>query len=60
MPAIMLNLLQAFSGDQQLVVSAGVRFSMIARMNFLGRLLVKLAGGPLADCKTGEDSLLRK
>jgi hypothetical protein len=48
------------AGDQQLVVAGGVRFGMIAGMNFLGRLLVKLAGGPLADAKTGEDSgLLR-
>src|SRR6516162_1663396 len=59
-PGCVLNLLQAFSGDQQLVVTAGVRFRMIAGMNFLGHLLVKFAGGPLADAKTGEDSLLRK
>jgi hypothetical protein len=33
---------------------------MITSMNFLGHLLVELAGGPLADPKTGEDSLPRK
>jgi hypothetical protein len=55
-----LNLLQAFSGDQQLVVPAGMGLGMIAGMNFLGHLLVKFAGRPLADAKTGEDSFLRK